>query len=225
MASRRAQRQKQKRERQKARRKVARKERKRKGPGRIGKGHALHKAVHWPLGAAWVSSEWHERGAHVHAVLTRERGDGRIAASLFEVDLAERGIVAAKAGAGYTEERILGEVARRSERDAMIEIEPEVVKKIVVEGLRFGESAGHTPPRGLDDALSLFEDVEVDDVVLEVQTGKVAPPPPAQEGLLGSVKRWLFGVPAREEDFAPASPEGDEVDEDEPTEKVERPSV
>jgi len=197
----------QKREKQKAKQKAKRKEGKASRPGagdpRDRRGGSLATAVGWTAGTAYLSANWSERGALVHAVFTRNRADGRIAAAFFEVDLAERGVIAVKSGTSYNEARILAEVGRRSEPVAMMEADPGLVAKLVHEGHRWGVSQGHEPPRGLDEALALMADMDPENYPTKIPCGREEPPKRRSGGLLTAIKGWFTRG-----DAAPAPAEG-----------------
>lgn len=157
------------------------------------------RAAAWSLGPSWASEGWYDQGAHVHAVFTRRRPDGRSNVAVFEVDLAERGVIAAKVMSDLTDDRLLAEVGRRSGDKAMLEVEPDVVARIVHDGRAWGTSRGHAQPKDLDQVLALLGDVKG----LDTDPVKCGPPegsaaayvPP--KGAWARFQRWLFGDPVR----------------------------
>ncbi len=223
MASRREAQQQKKREKYKQKREVAQRKRREAVTTKPAEELAAG-AMRWPLGAAWITAGWYERGAHVHVAISRRRADGNLAAGFYEVDLAERGLLRARIASGYTEERILAEVGKHAdEEQGMIEADPVLAAKVVLEGLRFGEAQGHPRPPGADKALALLDDIDISTFREEIRTGRDVPPAP-RSGPWGAFVRWLFGGPrpaAAPSPTAVVAPTDDEEDEDDaPTERV-----
>lgn len=117
----------------------------------------LAHAAEWPISEAWISSTWYEQGAQVQAIFTREREDGRQGVAIVTVDLADRGVLEAKVSTRYTSDRVMAEVTRRSsDSHEMIQIEGELVCKLVREARRFGLERGHAQPQAVEDVLVLM---------------------------------------------------------------------
>lgn len=155
---------------------------------------ALDEAVDWPVSECWIGEPWHETGARVHAVFTRRHDDGRVAIAAFEVDLADQGVIEARATAGVSEGAVQGEVARRSEEHAMVEASPSLVVTLVDAARRHGSSRGHAQPADLDRVTILFGDIEADDARHGIRCGSPDAPeeaPPARPGILATLKRRL----------------------------------
>ncbi|MEZ4317540.1 MAG: hypothetical protein R3F61_08545 [Myxococcota bacterium] len=151
----------------------------------------LKGAEAWPVGECYLSENWHEHGARVHAGFVRESSDGRRAAAFFEVDLRRDGVVEVLARGGVSEGAVQGEMARRSEAsgNAMLVAEPDLVVKVVRAGVDLSRSRENALPDGLDEALRLFGDLDGSTAPEAVLTGD-PPPPPAKKKSLFSL---LFG--------------------------------
>jgi len=152
-------------------------------------------AASWPVGDCYVSSNWHERGAHVHAGFTRVHTDGRRAAAFFEIDLADRGVIGCAAKAGLAEANIQGELVRRSsDEQPMLVIEPELVVKLVEAAAEWGTRDGASLPPAYDKGRKLFGNVQGADCPHEIRCGTEddpAPEPASTGGLFASFKRRL----------------------------------
>jgi len=208
MSTKRERRRQQKLEKQKAKQKAKRREGKASRQGlddpRERRGAPLATAAGWTTGTAYLSANWSERGAHVHAAFTRHQADGRIAAAFFEVDLAERGVIAVKSGTSYNESRILAEVGRRSEPEAMVEADPGLVAKVVHEGHRWGVEHGHSPPRGFEEALALMADMDPENYTTKIACGREEPPKRRSGGLFTSIKGWFSRGDSKAQEPTPA---------------------
>ena len=187
MADKRTRRQQKKREKQRLRREAKQKERRELAKGSRG---GLSTAVRWPVGTCYLSQNWHEQGAHVHACFVRTHASGRCAVVLAEVDLAERGILDLRADVVPSEDHVRGLLVDRSEPNAMLETAPELVVKVILEGEAHGRTGGHTPPRTIEKARPLWADVDTDATHHEVLVGTEPPEPAKKEG--GWLSR-LFG--------------------------------
>jgi hypothetical protein len=152
MASRREARQQEKREKHKKKREQAQRARAATATARPGA---------WPLSEAWISQNWHERGATVHGALTRTHATGRVAAAVFTVDLAERGVVDVQKLVNVHPAEFQAELMRRSADLNQLQVcEPELVARMIQDARSFGAANGHAQPRDLDAALELFPDVD-----------------------------------------------------------------
>ncbi len=119
------------------------------------------RASEWPISESWVSANWHEKGGIVHGALTRTHPSGKTAAALFEVDLADRGVVSVKKFTDAHPAEVQQELVRRSSDAAQMHVtEPELIAKLVRDARAYGEKRGHEQPKGIGDAMSLFPDVD-----------------------------------------------------------------
>lgn len=144
-----------------------------------GKSATLQQAAEWPISEAWISTTWYEQGAQVQAIFTREREDGRMGATIVDVDLEKRGVLQVKTSTRYTSDRVMAEVTRRSsETHQMIQIEGELVVKLVREAQRHGNEGGHEQPPGLQEAMVLFGK---EDGTSDARAILFGPPPPPQK--------------------------------------------
>jgi hypothetical protein len=195
MAGKNDQRAQKRREKQRKKREDARKVRGSRKPEVPQPGERLDrglKGAHgWPVGECYLSEDWHEQGARVHAGFVRQNTDGRLAAAFFEVDLRSEGVVECVARGGVSEGGVQAEMARRSELcdKAMLVAEPDLVVKVVNTGLALTRSAGRALPDGLDEAIALFGDLDGSTAEVAVLTGDPPPPPPKKKSLF----TLLFG--------------------------------
>ena len=158
----------------------------------------IEQAQRWPMSDCWASDNWHEQGATVNVCFTRRHEDGRMAAALFTIDLAEKGVIQVTADAPLTLADIHSQLAKRgADGNAMLEVEPSLVVKLVDTGRDFGVKQGHVQPSGLKRARKLFAGIRGSKSSYDIATGpydpskpKVAPP---SEGLLTGLKKRLFG--------------------------------
>ncbi|MCB9677316.1 MAG: hypothetical protein H6737_19550 [Alphaproteobacteria bacterium] len=184
-----------KREKQKKKRDEARKVRGSRKPPEPQAGERVDRGLKgadaWPIGECYLSEDWHEQGARVHAGFVREADDGRRAAAFFEVDLRRDGVVECLARGGVSLGAIQGEMARRSELSgkAMLVAEPDLVVKLVHTGYELTRSAGNPLPDGLDEAMGLFGTLDGSTAAEAILTGDPPPPPPKKKTLFG----LLFG--------------------------------
>ena len=92
---------------------------------------SLAEVTGWPVGECFVSENWYEHGPYVHAIFTRRASDGALAGAVFEVDLAERGLVVAKPLSGLTDGMLQSELVTRSQEHAMVSHDGPLVAKLV----------------------------------------------------------------------------------------------
>lgn len=148
----------------------------------------------WSVGECFVSEDWHEQGARVHAVVSREKG-GRAVAAFFEIDLAERGVIDVRTLGGLTPDHVRGECGRISEEtgDALVTCAPALVAHIVHAARAFGAERGHAQPSGLPGALALLGGIDPEDTPFEVELGRPdSDDDDAGDGWFSSLKkRWL----------------------------------
>ena len=175
-----------KREKQKKKRQAAQK-------ARAAKMGVNTRAAEWPLSESWISQNWHEQGATVHAMLTRTHPSGRMAAAVFEVDLAEKGVVSASVLSDAHPAEVQQELAKRStDLSGMQVVEPELVVKLVREGSLFGEVNGHAQPADIGPGLALFPDVDAKHCPHAIHTGlpsDASASGGSEDGLWASLKR------------------------------------
>lgn len=145
----------------------------------------------WPVSDCYLSENWSDQGARVHAAFVRENDEGRCAAAFFEVDLKTEGVTEVLSRGNVSYAAVQGEMARRSElsKKAMLVADPALVAKLVLTGVDYGRDQGLSPPKGLDEALRLFGDIDPEDAPESILVG-TPPPPPAKKKSLFSV---LFG--------------------------------
>jgi hypothetical protein len=166
MANQREQKLQKKREKDKKKREQARK-------ARAQKSGRNTRAAEWPLSESWISQNWHEQGAHIHAMLTRTHTSGRMAAAVFEIDLAERGVVNASVLTDADPAEVQQQLARNStDLSSMQVVEPELIMKMVREADLFGETNGHKQAADISKGLGLFPDVDARDCPHAILVGK-----------------------------------------------------
>lgn len=183
------------REKQKKKRAEARKVRGSRAPVEPAPGRpresGLAGAERWPVGECYLSENWFEQGAHLHAGFVRTAEDGRRAAAFYEIDLESRGVVEVLARGGVSEGGVQGEMARRSEEadHSMMVVDPDLVAKVVFTAVELGRTNGHADVDGLGPALRLFGGLDGSDTAAAILTGTPPPPPPKKKSLFS----LLFG--------------------------------
>ncbi len=190
MASKREQKLQKKREKDKKKREQARKSRAQKSGRNT-------RVAEWPLSESWISQNWHEQGAHVHAMLTRTHASGRMAAAVFEIDLAERGVVNADVLTDAHPNEVQQQLARNSsDLSSMQVVEPELIMKMVREADVFGQSNGHRQASDIAAGLSMFPDVDALDCPHAILVGKVSETTgtPAKSGGIWSTIKKTVGL-------------------------------
>ena len=94
MADRASTRKKQKREKKRQKDKRRAEEARRKRRSSLVK--SPQKLVGLPLADCFISENWHEHGPSIVAAISRTHPNGRLAAALFTIDLAEKGVIGAE---------------------------------------------------------------------------------------------------------------------------------
>jgi hypothetical protein len=156
-------------------------------------GLTVDQVAGWPTGDCYISESWHEQGPYVKAILSRTRDDGRVAAALFEIDLAERGVISAELHLDWTLGHLQQALAQTSQEEAMVTCEPELIARAVEEGAEWGRERGHQQAAGLERARELLGDLDpaasTHNLLLgtEPKAGKKA----KSEGLFASLKKRL----------------------------------
>lgn len=162
-------------------------------PGQGGGRVSVDTALRWPVGECYLSQGWDEQGARAHAVFSRRSRTGRVALAVFEVDLAERGVLSASLSTGVADVDLQLALAEISSEDrAMIAHDPPQVVRLVTEGRDHGREAGHAQHPAAERAMRLFGDVDPSAATQPIPVGD-EPPEPESSGLLDSLKSRLFG--------------------------------
>jgi hypothetical protein len=154
------------------------------------------KSARWPVRESLIGENWYEWGATVHTVLVRQHDDGTAAALFVEVDLADRGVIAAEVVVGIQAGDLQERIAARSEPRALIYTEPEHVAQLIRQGARFGERNGHPLPAGYADVDSLLGPIDGDESVHELHFGEEGEDDDTEElpgsgGLVDRFRSWL----------------------------------
>lgn len=152
---------------------------------------SAEQAAGWPLGECYISQDWHEKAPQIQAIFTRLRKDGRMAAALFELDLAEAGVKGARLELDWKLSSLQQVLVALSREKPLVVCEPGLVVKVVQEAAKLGE--GSTPQ--LARARALFGEIKPSSS--EILTG-AAPAPKAEEaseskGFLSSIRRLFTG--------------------------------
>ncbi len=155
---------------------------------------AVKQAGTWPMWEAWATEDWYERGAHVHVCFSRKHDDGRIAAAFFELDLADKGILDATARTDATVQAVRMELGRRSgDEKAMVEVEPDLVVKLVDTAHHWGEKHGHPVPSSFQRARGVFGSTSGRHCDHEIRCGthdpNEAPAASGQDGWFSKLKQ------------------------------------
>ena len=154
-------------------------------------------ALRWPVGECYLSDNWPDQGARVAAVFTRRSRGGRVAIALFDVDLAEEGVVAAdlRAGSDFDLQSIVSRLS--IDGRSMVVREPSLVVKLVRAGAEHGRSLGHAPHGAYARCSRVFGDVDPakasDEIKVGTEPSANPPPKPAGEGLFARLRRKVLG--------------------------------
>jgi len=152
---------------------------------------SLKASSSWPVSDCWVTGNWHEWEAQVTAIFVRQHPDGYVAASIFEVDLAERKLVRCSVARDAGVQQALVEL---SDGEHHLEsCEPEFVVKLVAESLLNDDAK----PGGFGKASKMLQGVNPDDSDAEFRWGfedeeaDTDETPKAGPGLFDRVKGWF----------------------------------
>ncbi|MFT7518554.1 MAG: hypothetical protein ACI9MC_000686 [Kiritimatiellia bacterium] len=160
--------------RQKKQREKARKSRASRAPAPT-TDNGLRNAHRWPVSECYLSANWYEQGANLHAVFSRAQEVGPAAVAQFEIDLEKRGIISCRVGVVQDIDQVRGLCVELSEPHAMLDTSPSQVVKVVLEAAAFGAESGHPTPKGYAEAIRLFEGVDPDLAPHGVHVGVPAP--------------------------------------------------
>lgn len=151
------------------------------------------KLIGLPLSDCYISEQWHEQGPTIVAAVSRSHPNGRIAAALFTVDLAQKGVTGAELVRDLEADQLPSLLSRRGGESAIVECAPPLVARAVAAGLALGNESGIHPARGYAEAAVLLKGIDPEDCPHEILTG----PPPAEPskvkkpGLLDGLKKRL----------------------------------
>ena len=187
MADKRARLKEKKRARQKKNREKARKARAARKPS--GSDDGLRDANRWPVSECYLSDNWYDQGARVHAVFSRAREVGPAAFAQFEIDLAERGVVSVRTGVVPSLDHVRGLCVDLADKHAMLDTSPAQVVKVVRAAAEHGRSGGHGTPKGYEEAVRLFAGVDPDLAPHDVLVGEPEAKPEKKPSLFAR----LFG--------------------------------
>ncbi len=135
----------------------------RKARQRVGKATPSRSAS-WPLGDCWISENWHEPGAEIHAIFSRVHADGTAAGVVLHADLSERGLISVDNHVGVPEGVITNKVVELADSATFIATDAAQVVRLVEDALGVGRANGHTQPtKRLAEAREIFGDVDADD--------------------------------------------------------------
>ena len=84
-----------------------------------------------PLGECFAGENWPEQGETVWAAVSRRHKNGKIAAAIYQVDLAEPAVLSAELIPELTPEQLHGELGRRAGEQVVAVCEPELVAGLV----------------------------------------------------------------------------------------------
>ncbi len=149
----------------------------------------LDEMARWPLANCYIGSSWHERGARVHAVITRYHEQGRLAVAHFEVDMEDIGVMHASLRSDWQSgefEHWIGELGET--------VEPMEVcdAGLVVKMIEAASELNEDFPKGYAEARALCWEIEP-----EGPDFHVGPEPteetekPGTPGLFASIKSRL----------------------------------
>ena len=151
------------------------------------------KLIGLPLSDCYISEQWHEHGPTIVAAVSRIHPNGRIAAALFTVDLAQKGVTSAELIRDMDADQLPSLLSRRGGESAVVECAPPLVAKAVAAGLALGQENDLHPARSYAEAAVLLKGIDPEDCPHEILTG----PPPAEAvkekkaGLFDGLKKRL----------------------------------
>lgn len=150
----------------------------------------------WPIHEAWISADWFEWERKIHAMVTRKHADGALAYALFEVDLADEGLVSCKTETGVGEGNVQQALLDRSQTTGMVLTTPPNVLRLVQDALDWRRRRKLADPKGLAEALDMLDGVDVEDARFDYLFGhedeeEATADMPARQGLWDKV-RSLF---------------------------------
>lgn len=149
-------------------------------------------ALRWPTGECYLSENWHEQGAHVAAIFTRRSRSGRVVAAVFDVDLAEQGVIQAGIRGGLSDVDVHAELARLSgEGTAMMARDSALVAKLVTEAWAFADGKGREQAHNYAKVARIFGDVDLSEASEVILVG--TEPPPPEKKSIGARLKSLVG--------------------------------
>ena len=161
----------------------------------------LNETLRWPIKDAWLSSNWDEEGADVHAGLSRrnhEGDDALFSAVFFTVDTTTGLIHDVETLAGVVEGRVNQEVVDRAQSGSMIFCEATDVASLVADAQRYARAEKEVQEESLDHVTAFLAGIPSDEANYEVRFGDPADDEPTvtpiqRPSLFGGLKR-LFGL-------------------------------
>lgn len=161
----------------------------------------LRDTLRWPIKDAWLSSNWDEDGADVHAGLSRRdhEGEGALfSAVFFTVDTTTGLIHDIETLAGVVEGRVNQEVVDRAQSGSMIFCEPTDVAALVADAQRYARAEKEVQEESLEHVTAFLAGIPTDEANYEVHFGDPADDEPTvtpvqRPSLFGGLKK-LFGL-------------------------------
>ncbi len=152
----------------------------------------MDKALRWPTGECYLSESWYDQGARVAAIFTRRSRSGRVVVGVFDVDLAERGVLEAGLRGGLSDVDVHAELARLSgEGTAMVAREPALVAKLVTEAWAFADERRVQQAHNYAKVARIFAGVDPADASETILVG--TEPPPPEKRSIGQRLKSLVG--------------------------------
>ncbi|MBN2798119.1 MAG: hypothetical protein JXX28_03160 [Deltaproteobacteria bacterium] len=147
----------------------------------------------WPVWECYLSENWHEQGATVHAIITRRSGQGALAVATVQADLGVRGVVEHNLVGGLQEADLNRAVmAMSAEGVGMVMREPELVAKVLTTAAAYGVEMGFELPKGWERVVRFIDDIDVSAASDEILTG-IPGAPEVKPGMLAGLRQRLFG--------------------------------
>ena len=146
-----------------------------------------------PLSDCYISEHWHEHGPTVVVCVSRQHPNQRIAAAMFTIDLAEKGVISAELIRDMPLEQLPASLSQRGENSAVVECAAPLAAKVIAAGVAMGKDSGHNPPRSFAEASVLLRGIDPEDCPHEIFTGSPPEETVAKEkpGLLAGLKKRL----------------------------------
>lgn len=159
---------------------------------------SLAEASSWPAKDAWVSEDWEERGAVLHAGASRAHADGRFAAVFFTLDTKTGEVSDLVRLAGVPEGAVNQAVVDRAGTKAMVFCAHADVASLAGAAARWAKSHKVALPAGFEEVTRFLHDAPIEEADVSVEIGDPAEEEDTQEivmpnqGFVASIKR-MFG--------------------------------
>ena len=123
----------------------------------------LRASASWPLYECLLTEEWQQEGAITQILVARRSREGRIATGAFLVDLGCLGVKSAFAGLFDSRWEYQQKLRKRvTSQQKMVKADPNLVTKIIREGIAYAGELGFRPDPDYRDAMHVLGDADPD---------------------------------------------------------------